>query len=243
MSDIYDLEPEPSAPVLWGRTLLAPSADESIGALAAHLLQQAHACASEFGSFHLALTGDTLLEPVYRRLMYDPPLRHLPWHKTHLWLIDETADPPRRFDIIEGLIAQHAGVPSSQVHPIDLSLPDPAAAYERELQAVLEWREKGHDRLDMAILALSDDAPPLAFSPHDDPAPPLVAQDARHVAMTPRLINASRLVSIFVTGPDARARLARIESNQASRWRAISPLAGSLHWYLDRDACNDPTNS
>ncbi len=238
VSEPYALEPEPTPPSLWGRTVVRESLDESIGALAADLLHQAMACVGAFGSFHLGVSGDPMLEPVYRRLMYDPPLRSLPWHKTHLWLVDEVIDASApRFGIIEGLLATHSGVPAAQIHRIRPDVSDPAGAYQRELQDVLEWRERGHDRLDMVVLALSDSGPNLALTSLRADAQPLVARDAGRVAMTPRLINASRLIGIYAPGAASRSLLQQVQGDEASPWRCICPMGGALHWYLDREAC------
>ncbi len=238
VSEPYALEPEPTPPSLWGRTVVCESLDDSIGALAADLLHQAMACVNAFGSFHLGVSGDPMLEPVYRRLMYDPPLRSLPWAKTHLWLVDEVAgEEPTRFGVVDELLAMHSGVPRSQVHRIRPDVTDPAGSYQRELQDVLEWRERGHDRLDMIVLALADAEPNLALTGLRSDAQPLVAQDAGRIAMTPRLVNASRLIGIFAPGVDCRTRLLDLQKDAASPWRSIRPTGGSLHWYLDREAC------
>ncbi len=55
--------------------------------------------------------------------------------------------------------------------------------------------------------------------------------------MTPRLVNASRLIGIFAPGVDCRTRLLDLQKDAASPWRSIRPTGGSLHWYLDREAC------
>jgi len=239
VSQPFEIESTPSPPPLWGRTVLCPTADEAIGALTTDLLQQALACVAQFGDLHLALSGDPMMEPIYRRLMYDPPLRNFPWSKTHLWLIDEHEARPSRFSRVHELLAVQSGIPASQVHRIPIEHADAADRYQQEFQGVLEWREKGHDRLDAAILALSADAPPLALwgTPRD--AQPLIAQDAGMVAMTPRLLSAARLIAIYAAGTACRPRLSTLRNT--TPWRSLDPVGGSLHWYLDHDACAHTT--
>lgn len=243
MSEPYSIEPLPQPPDLWGRALVAESLDDAIGAVAADLLQQAVACVSEFGDFHLALSGDEMLEPVYRRLMYDPPLRNFPWKKTHIWLVEESSSDGRpsgeRSRMIRELFEGHSGIPSKQIHTIVADEEDAAEAYQSTLREVLEWREKGHDRLDVALLCLSGDDPYLSLTRTRVDAQPLVAIDGQRVAMTPRLINASRLIGIFAAGAECRDRLSRISSDERASWRTIEPVGGVLHWYLDRAACLD----
>ncbi len=245
MSESYAIDPTPDLPELWGCALVARSLDEAIGAVAADLFQQARACVSQFGDFHLALSGDAMLEPVYRRLMYDPPLRNFPWKKTHLWVIEESHDgrsSGERSAMIHDLFAMHSGIPASQIHAISLEGDDPAEAYQSDLRDVLEWREKGHDRLDVALLCLSADEPTLSMTGTRIDAQPLVALDGERVAMTPRLINASRLIGVFAAGAECRERLARISRDPDCSWRSIEPVGGVLHWYLDRAACLDPAD-
>lgn len=238
MSELYDIEPTPDPPELWGKALVARSLDEAVGAVVADLFQQARACVSEFGDFHLALCAEKMLEPVYRRLMYDPPLRNFPWRKTHLWLIDECSSAPRS-QMIHDLFAAHSGIPSKQIHTISLDADDPAEAYQGVLCEVLEWREKGHDRLDASLLCLSADDPVLSMTRTRVDAQPLVAVEGERVAMTPRLINASRLIGIFAAGEECRDRLCRIVNDPNCSWRAIEPVGGALHWYLDHASCLD----
>ncbi len=245
MSEPFAIEPRPEPPELWGKPVVTITLDEAIGAVAADLFQQARACVSQFGDFHLALSGDAMLEPVYRRLMYDPPLRNFPWAKTHLWMIEE-AKPDGEIEgvgsksaMIHDLFAFHSGIPNKQIHEISLEGEDPAEEYQSELREVLEWREKGHDRLDVALLCLNDDDPALSMTRTRVDAQPLIAADAGRIAMTPRLINASRLIGVFAAGAECRDRLGRISNDQSCSWRSIEPVGGVLHWYLDRAACPD----
>ena len=243
MSELFAIEPRPEPPDLWGKPIVASTPDEAIGAVAADLFQQARACVSQFGDFHLALSGEAMLEPIYRRLMYDPPLRNFPWAKTHLWVIDESLTASEaggsKSAMIHDLFAFHSGIPNKQIHEISLDGEDPAEEYQAELRGVLEWREKGHDRLDVALLCLNEDVPGLSMTRTRVDAQPLVAADAGRIAMTPRLINASRLIGVFAVGIECRDRLGRISNDQACAWRSIEPVGGVLHWYLDRASCPD----
>lgn len=255
MPDRIEVEPGPTPPVLPGEVIVRATVDAVVDAIAADLLGQAVSCARAFGDFHLALSGGSTPEPLYRRLMYDPRLRSMPWSRTHLWIVDERRvpldDERSNFKHIRELIVEHSDIPRSQVHPIHATADDAADAYERELQNELEWRERGHDRLDFVLLGVGADGHTASLFPRSPAlhsgdrlvAPnsgPTVTPPDR-VTMTWRLINASRLVAVMVTGRGKRGILTRLVHERPSPEDApilgVRPIGGSLRWYIDSDAC------
>jgi 6-phosphogluconolactonase len=261
------LDPYPLGPARVGRVLPRPplpgsvvvreTPDDVIDAAASDLLFQAFACVREFGDFHLALSGGSTPEPLYRRLMYDPGLRSLPWSRTHLWVVDERRvpldDERSNFKMIRETIVEHADIPAEQVHPIEAILPDADTRYEHALRACLEWREKGHDRLDCVVLGMGADGHTASLFPRSPalvaPPPgrlvlindgPTVTPPDR-VTMTLALLNASRFIAVLVMGEKKRHAVARVieglEPVAELPIRGVCPLAGELRWYLDEAAC------
>ncbi|MCC6660067.1 MAG: 6-phosphogluconolactonase [Phycisphaerales bacterium] len=249
-------------PALPGTVIVRETADEVIDAAAIDILFQAAACVRTFGDFHLALSGGSTPEPLYRRLMYDPALRGLPWEKTHLWIVDERRvpfdDERSNFGMIRDTIVLHAGIPASQVHPMEALEPDADARYERTLRETLEWREKGHDRLDCVLLGIGEDghtaslfprSPALVSAPEDRL---VLLNDGPHVTppprvtMTLRLINASRFVGVLALGGKKRRALTRVVEAREPVFDlpilGVRPLAGELRWYLDA-AASPPTSA
>lgn len=242
-------------PSLPGSVIVRDTPDELFDALSADLLIQARNCVRAFGDFHLALSGGTTPEPFYRRLMYDPLCRDLPWIRTHLWQVDERCVPPdderSNYGMIHDIIVQHSGIPREQVHPIPAMTPDAAERYEAELREYLGWRERGHDRLDFVLLGIGTDGHTASLFPH---SPALrvrgrlvVANEGPTVPPPPRItmtadfINTARFVAVLATGEHKRPALARVvsrcESPEALPILGIRPVAGELRWYLDRTAC------
>jgi 6-phosphogluconolactonase len=229
--------------------------EDLIDAMAADLLFQAKACVRTFGDFHLALSGGTTPEPLYRRLMYDPNYRDLPWKRTHLWVVDERRvpldDDLSNFKMIRDTLVEHSDIPREQVHPIHATEPDADRRYEAELREVLGWREKGHDRLDYVVLGMGGDGHTASLFPKSPalhaPGRLVVANAGPNVTppdritMTYELLNASRFIAVMVTGEKKRPAVARVVSGRETAETfpvmGIRPLGGELRWYLDRAAC------
>src|ERR1044071_2436025 len=125
-------------PPLRGTVVVRETADELIDAIAADLFFQAQACVRSFGDFHLALSGGSTPEPLYRRLMYDPNYRDRPWKRTHLWIVDERRVPEDdercNFRMIRETLVEQSDIPREQVHPIKALSPTADTDYEAELR-------------------------------------------------------------------------------------------------------------
>ncbi len=265
--DLIPLEQPAVAPRLPGKVMLRATADDAIDALAADILLQAMQCVRSFSDFHIALSGGGTPLPLYRRLMYDTAYRQLPWDRSHMWVVDERRvpfdDERSNFRQLDDLIAQHSGIPTSNVHPMPALEPDADKRYEAELLRVLGRRDKGQDRLDFVVLGMGNDAHTASLFPHSPALFPAADASTKlvrinsgprvtppdRVTMTFDLLNASRFVAILVLGTSKRDTIARVskayQENAASGnfpveelpILGIRPHAGELRWYLDHDAC------
>ena len=256
---IYDLEetelPRPSLP---GEVVVAATVDELIDHLAADLVIHAENCVRQFGDFHLALSGGATVEPLYRRLMYDPNYRWLPWRRTHLWFVEERGipfeDERSNFRLISDLIGDHADIPSEQFHPIFAEAATAAGDYEAEIKEALGWREKGQDRLDYVLLTVGDDGRTAGLfpgSPAMGEAGKLVCESRdverseAHVTMTPLFINAARFIAVIATGIERAGTVQRLASGHETAEempiKGIAPMNGELKWYLDGPAVGRET--
>jgi 6-phosphogluconolactonase len=252
----YDLEEQALVgPPLPGEVIVAETADKLIDLVAAEIVVQAKACVREFGDFELALSGGSTPQPLYERLMYDPDCRQLPWVRTNLWIVDERAvpfnDPRSNFRMINETIVDHSGIPAEQVHPIMAVSETADVEYEAKLREVLQWRQRGDDRLDFVLLGMGSDGHTASLFPFNEvlqeteslvrrvTAP--VADPPQRVTMTYPLINAARVVAVMVTGPTKAEAVQRLaggrESREALPIKGVRPVNGVLKWFLDAEAC------
>jgi len=249
-----ELVPEDGVPppALPGTLVARDDADMAIDAMLADLFIHARNCVRAFGDFHLAVSGVERLEPVLRRLLYDLNFRDFPWARTRVWPTDEACvpegDPRNRFARLRDIILEHSGIPAEQMHRLHACDPAGPARYEAELRQHLGWREKGHDRLDFVMLDLREDGGIAGLSRGGGRAATGALVERRPagpgepdvVTMSLSFMNAARVVAVLATDGACRPALARLAPplrDAALPAAGLTPLAGELRWYLDREAC------
>jgi 6-phosphogluconolactonase/glucosamine-6-phosphate isomerase/deaminase len=238
MPDPYELMPEPLRPELPGKVRVLSTADDAIDAVAADLLVHAKNCVRSFGDFHAALSGARPLEAVYRRLMYDPGLRDLPWKQTHLWMAEEerTSAVLPRFRVVADWLQEHSDIPEEQVHAIEVGTSGFADAYRRQLEAALAFRGNGHDRLDFVLVAVEPGGFAFVKSRPAEAATLLnevELPEGPRVVLSRQALAASRFIGVVAFGRESGDVLRRERREDIE---ALLPLAGDLHWYLDDEA-------
>ncbi|MDF1809823.1 MAG: 6-phosphogluconolactonase [Phycisphaerales bacterium] len=234
----YDLDPVATPPALPGSVRVGADREETLDRLAAELFIQANNCVRSFGEFHFALSYGDIQERLLIKMMVDPKYRSMPWSKTHLWSVIETNLPPEHPEHSmthwSQIAADAGGIPEEQIHRVQGHDPSGPTLYEQEIIEHLEWRERGQDRLDFVLIG--DDL--QLIEGVDDPLGGLVGftQSDTQIAMTRRLIDASRFVAILAVGQSGRGLVEALTQNKHNI--GVSPTGGVLRWYLDGYACN-----
>lgn len=232
----------PPAPALPGDVVVRETLEELLDEVAEDVATQASNCVRAFGDFHLALSGARAVRRLVMRLMIDPSFRELPWKYTHVWVtsdleVQET-DDRSTIGMVQGLLGDHAGIPSAQIHAMSPHLPDGPNRYEDDLKQTLAWREKGHDRLDCVVLGVDASGSIEGLAASASSSDGLVVRDEtggiRGLSMTAGLVRASRLISVLGIGEHGAPMHEMAKSELPG---SIAPLSGVLRWYLDHAAC------
>ncbi|MCX5690468.1 MAG: 6-phosphogluconolactonase, partial [Planctomycetota bacterium] len=227
MTLVHGTTPEDSSESvrLPGKMVMRESCDLAIDALLADVFLHATNCVRSFGDFHLAISASPEIEPALMRLMYDPGYREFPWQRTRVWMVDELDvapdDPRRRWTRIADTILACSGIPQDQCVGMDDSLD--VGAYEQTIRGHLEWRERGHDRIDCCLFATSSLSHIEAIAPAD--------AAVRHVRLDPQFVRAARLLGVLVTQTDEQS-LARLSKWARGSKSALAPTGGELVWYV-----------
>lgn len=260
-AEIYPVDqPVPKGPALPGKVAAAPTTDDLLDLVAADLVAQALICVRRFGDFQLAVCGGSIPQLLYERLMYAPDFRALPWTRTHLWSVHDQCVAPddqrSNYRMIRETLVEHSGIPPEQAHPMAAVSSTADRDYEAQLHGVLEWRERGEDRLDYVLLEMGADGRIAGLFPHTEPlgetrrlvrfnacpGPPA----SECITMTLRLINAARFIAVLVIGRSNAATIQRVASGndpvEELPVKGLSPINGELKWYLDGEACGEASH-
>jgi len=195
--------------------------------------------------------------------MVDPAYRRMPWHRTHLWQVDERCVPPdderSNFRMLRELIVDHCDIPRSRVHGMPATESDGDRQYEDQLREALE--PAPHDgRLDFVLLGMGSDGHTASLFPDTSALSErerwvvfndgeTVAEPRPRITLTFPMINSARQIAILVTGEAKHAALqhASVAAGTGApqpQW----PITGivpthedtELTWYLDRAAAAGP---
>jgi len=258
--------PDPSGALrgLPGARVITPDADDLIDWVARDLSWLAHRRVYEAGVFHLALSGGSTPQKLYRGLMIDPRYRLFPWRRTHLWIVDERCvaleDDRSNFKTIRDLMVDHSDIPASHVHPMPVLEEDGSRKYEQELRSLLGTGDT-QNRLDYVLLGMGADAHTASLFPRTAALTErdrwVVLNDGETVApprprmtMTFPLINSARRIAVLITGENKHATLQQVSLASGSDRRdvqrlpitAVAPIYddAELVWYLDYAAALGP---
>lgn len=113
-----ELEPDNhfDPPDLPGNVVMFASDEAAIDAAIRELHIAADAAVRARGRFHLAVSGDVSLEPMWARMMIDPDLRLFPWPETHLWIAALATDHESTLMRIQESLILPSGIPEENVH-------------------------------------------------------------------------------------------------------------------------------
>ena len=238
--------------------LVTGTKDEVIERLAGHLRNIAAESIGERGAFHLALSGGSTPRHLLAYLALRMNLE-FPWHKTHIWLIDERCvpltDERSNFKMLLDSLLNYIQIPHVNVHPMPVELPNGlcnrtdngATIYESELKRTI-----ADGRLDYALLGMGSDGHTASLfsnrSSLDDTINLVLVTDGgppdqvpNRMTLSYRAINAARYAGVLISGKSKRPMVGLLKSKGITDKRkypitGVQLMDGELIWYIDHEA-------
>lgn len=206
------------------------------------------ACAREIvalqgtAPFHLALSGGSTPEALYRRLASES------LDQVHAWFGDERCVAPDHADSNYGMAMRAWPLPADRVHRMRGELEPDAAAYlyANELRSV--FGDFALPRFDLVLLGVGEDGHTASLFPgttatHETNkwvvANHVPKLDAWRITLTFPVLNAARRVWVLAVG-GKKAPIVKdvLGDRDVARWpvQGVQPAVGELVWWLDEDA-------
>jgi len=210
------------------------------------------------GHFHVALSGGSTPQLLYRQLASPAFIEMIAWHTTHVYFGDERCVPPNHPDsnyrMAHEALLRHVPIPHIQVHRIEAEQDDPelcASRYAQCLKTHLPATSDGEKFLDLVLLGLGPDGHIASLFPDTDilnehtrwVAPVYVAKlQAWRISMTFKALGLARHVIILVAGDSKADIIAQVLGNRPHMTKypvEMLRIADQFEWYLDTAAAKD----
>jgi 6-phosphogluconolactonase len=204
------------------------------------------------GAFSAALSGGKTPVDFYRKLSGVKEM--LPWHKTHIFLVDERFVPLEHRDsnyrILKETLLDHIPIPQRNIHPIPTGRSTPqvsAMAYEGDLKKFFRVSKGQFSEFDLLLLGIGEDGHTASLFPGtpvlDDPihlAAPVFLNETKHhrITLTLPVINNAKHILFLVTGKNKAPVLRKIIEEEDASLPAsmVHPNKGKLIFVIDREA-------
>jgi len=242
-------------------TLTAGSEDEVAAKLTECIVSHAHEKVATGSHFHLAVSGGRTPEKLLRMLSRSS----MPWHHTHVWMVDERCDGSNFEMIGLSLLLEVSTLPLMNIHPMLPDFGDERCSedspyrrdrmYENTIRhlvlnasfdfVVLGVGEDGHTAsLFPGAAALQERERLVTFATADSARSGAVASELR-LTLTLPAINSAHNVAILVTGAQKYSILQTVRelNNTAVNEYpvvGVEPTSGTLTWFVDYDALFGP---
>jgi len=207
----------------------------------------------------VALSGGVTPRRFLETLSAPPYRRRFPWHRVHFFQTDERwvppDDPRSNQRMLRESLMGAGPVPGKNFHPVDLTLPDPAASargYEEHLRRFFPKSPGGFPRFDAVFLGIGRDGHTASLFPG---SPALEEREAwvthteggvpprKRITLTLPVLNNAFRVIFLASGEEKAAVLREVLHGEGAGFlpaSRVSPKQGRVTWLVDSGAAGEP---
>jgi 6-phosphogluconolactonase len=210
---------------------------------------------NQHGNFAVAISGGSTPRPMHRLLSQRPLHNEIPWHRTHIFWIDERLvavdNPHSNFGTAKKDFLDNIPIPSDQIHPMPaMTAPEKGAElYEKELKTFFRGLNSNRPVFDLVILGVGKDGHIASLFPGNylkiEPNRWVLSvkggnPDVYRLTLTYVVLNYARHILFLVSGKE-KARIVKTLFEDGQTQLPVSlvePLAGQVTWLLDKAAAS-----
>lgn len=233
------------------------SSDELIQATVAFIIERACSAIESRGKFHLALSGGSTPREFHALLAQPDNAAKIDWTNVHIYFGDERVVPHNHPDsnylMARKTLLNHVPIPVRNIHPIEIFSDNPqegARRYDQLLKELLPQDRYKRPVFDLILLGLGADGHTASLFPETDILTNISQRVATvyvpkletwRISLTLPTLNSARELLLVAAGREKAEIIAALNDKNsppgAYPVQKIVP-AGTMHWFLDRDAAS-----
>jgi len=205
------------------------------------------------GRFTVALSGGTTPRPMHRLLAGAPYQSEVPWHRTHIFWVDERMVPADHSDSNFGLarkdLLDHVPLPAANLYPMpaETAPGQGARQYQHQLRDFFKPSPGRYPVFDLISLGIGSDGHVASLFPGQSAAQTGDAwvvsvkggnPDLARLSLTFPVLNSAAQLFFLVSGKAKAAVIQTVFAEPSAGLPAqnIRPFSRNLTWLLDRAA-------
>ncbi len=234
--------------------IVTPDADKLAAMGASIFFQSAAAAVDHKGHFTVAISGGSTPVAMHRLFTQEPYMTQIPWHRTHLFWVDERLvpfdHPHSNFGTARKDFVDNVPIPPGHVHPMPVTMPPVkgASSYAAELKFFFKRIHLSRPQFDLITLGIGEDGHIASIFPgHDStPADKWVLSvkggtpNLYRMTLTFAVLNEAKRILFLASGKKKAKMVKTVFENRQTHLPAshIRPLNGTVTWLLDKDAAS-----
>ncbi len=223
---------------------------------AQYWIEQAEQAIKQRGVFHVALTGGSSPQPLYRLLAKPEMAENVEWSRVHIFIGDERYvahdHPDSNFGMARDCLLDHVAIPDKNIHPMPTHYDhagEAAEQYASLISEIIPSAAGSAPVFDLIMLGMGDDGHTASLFPGTDillnndktvAAVYVEKLGCWRISMTYPSLNQARQVMVMVSGENKATILAHVLEKGSELVYPIQSVlpAGEMHWFIDHAAAS-----